>query len=127
MIITIVVILILLSVILAVTVGNEGLFNTTENTLEGHSVLTVIERLNSAKGATLISGKGKIIPDEFFDIIEKNGIIASRDDSVIDIGGGVYEIVTPEGYIIEVTLLPSPDTLTDPIQDIEFEYIGKMN
>lgn len=126
LVITIIVILILLSVVMQITLG-DGLFKTTQNSLEGHSVNTVLEKLHIAKGAAIIEGKGKIIPKSYFERIEREGIIANTEEYITDLGNGVYEIITTEGYVFEVTLVPQPDTIENPVEDIEFKYVGRID
>ena len=74
-----------------------------------------------AKGSAFADGKGSIDPDHYFDIIEDEGIIGSKENDVKDNEDGTYEVTTNEGYIFEITLVPTKE---NP-EDIEIDYIGK--
>ena len=74
-----------------------------------------------AKGSAFADGKGKIDPDHYFDILEQEEIIGSKENDVKDNGDGTYDVTTNEGYIFEITLVPSAE---NP-EDLEIEYVGK--
>ena len=74
-----------------------------------------------AKGSAIADGKGKIDPDHYFDILEEEEIIGSKENDVKDNGDGTYDVTTNEGYIFEITLVPSAE---NP-EDLEIEYVGK--
>lgn len=80
------------------------------------------ERLEIAKAAEYIDGLGKINVDDFFERIEDEDIIDSKENDVIDNGDGTYDVTTKPGYIFEITLLPDKDNPND----IDIEYKDKI-
>ena len=74
-----------------------------------------------AKGSAFADGKGKIDPDHYFDILEQEEIIGSKENDVKDNGDGTYDVTTEDGYKFEITLVPSAE---NP-EDLEIEYVGK--
>ena len=79
------------------------------------------EKLEMAKGSAFADGKGSIDPDHYFDIIEEEEIINDKDEDVVDNEDGTYDVTTNEGYIFEITLVPSAE---NP-EDLEIDYVGK--
>lgn len=80
------------------------------------------EKLEIAKAAEYINGLGKINIDDFFERIEDEDIIESKENDVINNGDGTYDITTKPGYVFEITLLPNKDNPND----IEIEYKDKV-
>lgn len=80
------------------------------------------ERLEIAKAAEYIDGLGKINVDDYFERIEDEDIIGSKEDDVIDNGDGTYDVTTKPGYIFVITLLPDQDNPND----IDIEYKDKI-
>ena len=74
-----------------------------------------------AKATALIDGKGHIDMDHYWEILEDEEIIGSKDTDVSDDDGdGTYEVVTDEGFIFDITPVPDEEDTTD----IEIDYVG---
>ena len=101
--------------------GENGLITRAQWAQEQYEIEQVREKLEMAKGSAFADGKGSIDPDHYFDIIEDEGIIGNKENDVKDNGDGTYEVTTNEGYIFEITLVPTKE---NP-EDIEIDYIGK--
>ena len=117
LVITIVIIIILSTVAINFTFGENGLITKAQQATEMTQVAQIQEQLEMAKGSAYIDGAGEIDPDHYFDIIEEEGIIGDKDTDVVDNGDGSYDITTDGDYVFEVT--PTPDG------DVEMEYAGK--
>ena len=113
--------LILAAVAINLTIGDNGILTRAEQAAEEMRIQSVKEKLELAKGPAIIEGKGHINPDRYFEIIEEEGIIGSKENDVINKGDGTYEVTTVEGYVFLITLQPS----IDDVRDLEIEYIGK--
>ena len=119
LVITIVLLIILAAVSINVLLGEGGLINQAKLGGEQYKIEEVRDKLEVAKGEAFIDGKGTIDPDHYFDIIQEDGIIYDKETDVTDKGNSVYEIITVEGYIFKVTLIPSAEDAND--MEIEYE------
>ena len=117
LVITIVIIIILSTIAINFTFGENGLITRAQQAAEMTAIAQVQEQLEMAKGSAFIDGQGEIDPDHYFDIIEDEGIIGDKDTDVEDNGDGSYDVTTDGDYVFEVT--PKPDG------DLEIEYVGK--
>ncbi len=123
LVLTIIIIIILATVAMNFLLGENGLITKTQQAAEMSEIESVREKLEIAKGTAVIDGQGYIDPDNYFDIIEADGIIENKDTDVIDNGDGTYEVTTVEGYIFIITLLPTPEE----VKDLEIEYDGRVD
>ena len=119
LVITIVIIIILSTIAINFTFGENGLIAKAQQAAEMTQVSQIQERLEMAKGTAAIDGNGDIDTDHYFDIIEDEGIIGDKETDVEDNGEGSYDVTTDGDYVFEVT--PKPDG------DLEIEYVGKNN
>ena len=119
LVITIVIIIILSTIAINFTFGENGLITRAQQAAEMSEVSRILEQLKMAKGSAYIDGAGEIDPDHYFDIIEDEGIIGDKDTDVEDNGDGIYDVTTDGDYVFEVT--PKPDG------DLDIEYVGKNN
>ena len=119
LVITIVIIIILSTIAINFTFGENGLITRAQQAAEMTAIAQVQEQLEMAKGSAFIDGQGEIDPDHYFDIIEDEGIIGDKDTDVEDNGDGSYDVTTDGDYVFEVT--PKPDG------DLDIEYVGKNN
>ena len=117
LVISIVIIIILATIAINFTFGENGLITKAQQAAEMTAIAQVQEQLEMAKGSAYIDGAGEIDPDHYFDIIEDEGIIGDKDTDVVDNGDGSYDVTTDGDYVFEVT--PTPDG------DVEIEYVGK--
>lgn len=127
LVVTIVVLLILAGITMSLIFSRDGIINRAQEADEQQMIAAVRERLEVAKGTAFIDGKGYIIPERYFEIIEEEGIINNKDENVLELREAKYEVVTKDGYIFIITLIPQPDTIQDPVQDIEIEYDRKSD
>ena len=121
--VTILIILILAGITIGVLFGDNGIIKKAQEAGDQTEIAVVREKLELAKGTEYIESNGKYNPDSYFQIIEDEGIINDKETDVVDNGDGTYEVTTPEGYIFEITLVPSKDN----VENIEIEYIGKAD
>ena len=121
MVITIIILIILATITINFAFGENGLITRAQWAQEQYQIEQVREKLEMAKGSAFADGKGSIDPDHYFDIIEAEGIIGNKENDVKDNEDGTYEVTTNEGYIFEITLVPTKE---NP-EDIEIDYIGK--
>ena len=121
MVITIIILIILATITINLAFGENGLITRAQWAQEQYEIEQVRENLEMAKVSAFADGKGSIDLDHYFDILETEGIIGSKENDVKDNEDGTYEVTTNEGYIFEITVVPSKD---NP-EDIEIEYIGK--
>ena len=117
LVITIVIIIILSTIAFNFTFGENGLITRAQQAAEMTQIAQIQEQLEMAKGSAAIDGAGDIDLDNYFDIIEDEGIIDDKDTDVEDNGDGSYDVTTDGDYVFEVT--PKPDG------DLEIEYVGK--
>ena len=117
LVITIVIIIILSTIAINFTFGENGLITRAQQAAEMTAVAQIQERLEMAKGSAFIDGQGDIDPDHYFDILEEEGIIGDKETDVEDNEDGSYDVTTDGDYVFEVT--PKPDG------DLEIEYVGK--
>ena len=78
------------------------------------------EQLEMSKVEAYVDGEGIINKDNYFDIIEGEGIINGQEN-ITDLGDGSYEIVTEDGYVFETTFEPNEEEA----DDVKIEYVGK--
>ena len=119
LVITIVIIIILSTIAINFTFGENGLITRAQQAAEMTQIAQIQEQLEMAKGTAAIDGLGDIDTDHYFDIIEDEGIIGDKDTDVEDNGDGSYDVTTDGDYVFEVT--PKPDG------DLDIEYVGKNN
>ena len=117
LVITIVIIIILSTIAINFTFGENGLITRAQQAAEMTRISQIQEQLEMAKGSAFIDGAGDIDPDHYFDIIEDEGIIDDKDTDVEDNEDGSYDVTTDGDYVFEVT--PTPDG------DLDIEYVGK--
>ena len=117
LVITIVIIIILSTIAINFTFGENGLITRAQQAAEMTQISQIQEQLEMAKGSAFIDGQGDIDPDHYFDIIEDEGIIGDKNSDVEDNGDGSYDVITDGDYVFEIT--PKPDG------DLEIEYVGK--
>ena len=121
MVITIIILIILATITINFAFGENGLITRAQWAQEQYEIEQVREKLEMAKGSAFADGKGKIDPDHYFDILEQEEIIGSKENDVKDNGDGTYDVTTEDGYKFEITLVPSAE---NP-EDLEIEYVGK--
>ena len=92
LVISIVIIIILSTIAINFTFGENGLITKAQQAAEMTAIAQVQEQLEMAKGSAAIDGAGEIDPDHYFDIIEEEGIIGDKDTDVVDNGDGSYDI-----------------------------------
>ena len=119
LVITIVIIIILSTIAINFTFGENGLITRAQQAAEMTEVSRILEQLEMAKGSAYIDGAGEIDPDHYFDILEEEGIIEDKETDVVDNGDGTYDVTTEGDRVFEVTL--------EPNGDLDIEYIGKNN
>ena len=119
LVITIVIIIILSTIAINFTFGENGLITRAQQAAEMSEVSRILEQLEMAKGSAYIDGAGEIDPDHYFDILEEEGIINDKETDVVDNGDGTYDVTTEGDRVFEVTL--------EPNGDLDIEYIGKNN
>ena len=120
LVVTIVVLIILATISINAVVGQGGIIEKTRNAAEVHKIEATREKLEIAKGTAVLTGEGKIEVDNYFKILEKENLIQSKDTDVINNEDGTYEVITVEGYVFILTVLPSSENTTD----IKIEYSG---
>ncbi len=119
LVITIVIIIILSTIAINFTFGENGLITRAQQAAEMSEVSRILEQLEMAKGSAYIDGAGDIDPDHYFDILEEEGIINDKETDVVDNGDGSYDVTTEGDRVCEVTL--------EPDGDLDIEYVGKNN
>ena len=119
LVITIVIIIILSTIAINFTFGENGLITRAQQAAEMSEVSRILEQLEMAKGSAYIDGAGEIDPDHYFDILEEEGIIEDKETDVVDNGDNTYDVTTEGDRVFEVTL--------EPNGDLDIEYIGKNN
>lgn len=121
LVITILIIIILATVSLVFIFGEDGIIARAEQAKIETEVASVKEQLEMAKATALIDGKGHIDMDHYWEILEDEEMIGSKDTDVSDDDGdGTYEVVTDEGFIFDITPVPDEENTTD----IEIDYVG---
>ncbi len=123
LVVTIVVLLILAGITISLVFGQNGVIKQAQEAEEKTKIEQVREQLELAKGPEYIEGNGKYNPDSYFERIEEEEIINDKEKDVLEIGEGKYEVTTALGYIFIITLVPSKDN----VEDIEIEYVGKVD
>ena len=88
LVITIVIIIILSTIAINFTFGENGLITRAQQAAEMSEVSRILEQLEMAKGSAYIDGAGDIDPDHYFDILEEEGIINDKETDVVDNGDG---------------------------------------
>ena len=117
LVITIVIIIILSTIAINFTFGENGLITRAQQAVEMSVVSRILEQLEMAKGSAYIDGAGEIDTDHYFDILEEEGIINDKETDVVDNGDGTYDVTTEGDRVFEVTL--------EPNGDFDIEYVGK--
>ena len=92
LVITIVIIIILSTIAINFTFGENGLITKAQQAAEMTAIAQIQEQLEMAKGSAYIDGAGEIDPDHYFDILEEEGIIDDKETDVVDNGDGSYDI-----------------------------------
>ncbi len=121
LVITIIIIIILSTIAINFTFGENGLITRAEQAKELAEVSTIQEQMEMIKAEEIIEGQGTIDPDRYFDKLEDAGVILDKDTDVIDNGDGTYEVTADPDYVFDVTLVPDKENPTD----LEIEYVGK--
>ena len=115
LVITIVIIIILSTIVINFTFGENGLITRAQQAAEMSEVSRILEQLEMAKGSAFIDGQGEIDPDHYFDIIEDEGIIGDKDTDVEDNGDGicfnVYCYNVQPGIIIDYSTGESEESV----------------
>ena len=121
LVITILIIIILATVSLVFIFGEDGIVARAEQAKLETEVASIKEQLEMAKATALIDGKGHIDMDHYWEILEDEEIIGSKDTDVSnDDGDGTYEVITDGGFIFDITPVPDEEDTTD----IEIDYVG---
>ena len=101
--------------------GEDGIINRAEQAKLETEIAGVRERLEMAEASAMADGAGRIDMDHYWEILEDEDIIGSKDTDVSDDDGdGTYEVVTDEGFIFDITPLPDEENTTD----IVIDYVG---
>ncbi len=123
LVITIVVIIILAMITINFLFGENGLIIKAQEAKKMSEIEEVREKLEMATGTAIIDGKGKTTIDDYFELIEREGIIGNKDSDTLDNGDGTYDVTTNEGFIFQVMPVPEKDNA----DDILIDYIGETN
>ena len=123
LIITIVVIIILAMITVSFLFGENGLIIKAQEAKKMSAIEEVREKLEMATGTAIIDGKGKTTIDDYFELIESEGIIGDIDSDTLDNGDGTYDVTTNEGFIFQVMPVPEKDNA----DDILIDYVGETN
>ncbi len=121
LVVTIIIIIILSTIAINFTFGENGLITRAEQAKELAEVSTIQEQMEMIKADEYIEGQGTIDPDRYFDKLEDAGVIVDKDTDVVDNGDGTYEVTADPDYVFEVTLKPDKENPTD----LEIEYVGR--
>ncbi len=121
LVVTIVVLLILAGITITYVVGDSSIFNKASEAKLKTDIAMWKDKLELAKGPIIIEGLGTFNPDKYFEYIEEQGIINSKEKDVVDYQDGTYEVTTKPGYVFEIELMPNKEKPTDA----EIEYIGQ--
>ena len=101
--------------------GEDGIIARAEQAKLETEVASVREQLEMAEASAMADGAGHIDMDHYWEILEDEDIIGSKDTDVSDDDGdGTYEVVTDEGFIFDITPLPDEENTTD----IVIDYVG---
>ena len=101
--------------------GEDGIIARAEQAKLETEVASVREQLEMAEASAMADGKGHIDMDHYWEILEDEEMIGSKDTDVSDDDGdGTYEVVTDEGFIFDITPVPDEEDTTD----IEIDYVG---
>ena len=96
--------------------GEDGIIARAEQAKLETEVASVREQLEMAEASAMADGAGHIDMDHYWEILEDEDIIGSKDTDVSDDDGdGTYEVVTDEGFIFDITPLPDEENTTDII------------
>lgn len=123
LVLTIVIIIILAMITIAFLFGENGLLTKTQEAKKMSEIENAREKLEMATGTAIIDGKGITTIDDYFDLIESEGIIGNKENDTSDNGDGTYEVVTEDGFIFQVMPVPEKDNA----EDILIDYIGETN
>jgi len=133
LVVTIIILLILASISINVIFSDEGIIKRAQRIEQEQRKAELLETIDiiklKLKTDKIIDGK-EITPEDFFDALEKEGIISDPE-----IGGNNiqelpkeneddnprYEVTTDDNIVIEVEIPKDPE---DRPEDIEVEYIG---
>ena len=121
LVITIVVIIILAMVTITFLFGEGGIITKTREAAKMSQIEEVREKLEMATGTAIIDGKGHTTIDDYFDLIEEEGIIGNKDSDTSDNGDGTYDVTTSDGFIFQVMPVPEKDNA----DDILIDYVGE--
>ena len=123
LVITIVVIIILAMITINFLFGENGLLIKAQEAKKMSEIEEVREKLEIATGTAIIDGKGHTTIDDYFELIESEGIIGNTDSDTLDNGDGTYDVTTNEGFIFQVMPVPEKDNA----DDILIDYVGETN
>ena len=123
LVITIVVIIILAMITINFLFGENGLITKAQEAKKMSEIEEVREKLEMATGTAIIDGKGHTTIDDYFELIESEGIIGNKDSDTLDNGDGTYDVTTNEGFIFQVMPVPEKDNA----DDILIDYVGETN
>ena len=123
LVITIVVIIILAMITIKFLFGENGLITKTQEAKKMTEIEEVREKLEMATGTAIIDGKGKTTIDDYFELIEHEGIIGNKDSDTLDNADGTYDVTTNEGFIFQVMPVPEKDNA----DDILINYVGEAS
>ena len=99
--------------------GPNGLIARAQQASTDTQVASILERMEIAKGAAYANEEARIDPDDYFEILEQEGIINDKDTDIVDKGNGQYEVTTSDGHVVNVTEIPNGD--------LNIEYAGPSN
>lgn len=122
LVITIIILLILAGVTISLTVGQNGILKHATNAAIQTEIAQLREQLELCKGPVLINNQGYFDKDQYFEEVERQGIINDKTKDVVDNGDGTYDVTTEKGYVFLVELLPTKE---NP-RDIKISYIGEV-
>ena len=84
LVITIVVIIILAMITINFLFGENGLITKAQEAKKMSSIEEVREKLEMATGTAIIDGKGHTTIDDYFELIESEGIIGNKDNDTFE-------------------------------------------
>ena len=115
--------LILGGITISIVFNEDGVISKAQEAKEKTEIAQLQERLELAKLSAYINEEYKFNLDDYFQSLEDEGIIGSKEEDIVDNGDGTYEITTDDGYIFEITVKPDKE---NP-EEVEIEYSGKVD
>ena len=122
LVVTIVVLLILAGITISLVFGQNGVIKKAQDSKEETAIGEMREKLEMAKVPVYADGNGSYKVEDYWNRIEREGLITDKEVDKIDNGDGTYEVTTVPGYVFEITVEPNEE-IADNI--IIGECIGK--